>query len=194
MHKLCSEGFSFWKKPDRCWKSAHKSYIFLVLLPTCLWGFVPAVHTALLVLVYALRRLDGQVVSAAEASRLGIEPGSHSLDKMDIKAAGEDLVRGLVLLEGCLPGSHLNPALHHLVHYCDMVASVGVLRWFSMFAFERNNKKVKGLARNAKDPLACVANNIQIDIATRYIDMADCTHDHERPSVCELQKKCRHYT
>ena len=194
MDKLCSQGFSFWKKPDRCWKSAHKSYIFLVLLPTCLWGFVPAVHTALLVLVYALRRLDGQVVSVAEASRLGIEPGSHSLDKLDIKAAGDDLVRGLVLLEGCLPGSHLNPALHHLVHYSDMVANVGVLRWFSMFSFERNNKKVKGLARNGKDALACVANNIQIDIATRYIDVADSTHDQERPSVYKFAKRPRQYT
>ena len=194
MDKVCSKGFSFWKKTDRCWKSAHKSYIFLVLLPTCLRGFVPAVHKALLVLIYALRRLDGQVVSAAEASRLGIEPGSHCLDKMAIKEAGKALVLGLVLLEGCLPCSHLNPALHHLVHYSYMVTYVGALRWFSMFSFERNNKKVKNLARNGKDPLACVANNIQIDIATRYVDVADCTHDQERPSVCKPQKRSRHYT
>ena len=53
----------------------HKTYALMVILPTCLYGFVPAVHTALLVLVSALRRLGGQVFCLEESRRRGFIPG-----------------------------------------------------------------------------------------------------------------------
>ena len=77
-------------------KSAHKYYILMVLLPTCLHGFVPAVHTAILMLVYALRRLSGQAICIAEAVHLGIEPGSRVIKKSSVSHLSEASVRGLV--------------------------------------------------------------------------------------------------
>jgi hypothetical protein len=68
MDPVCFAGFSFIVKSDRCWKCVHQSYIVLVLLPTLLKDFVPAVHRALLVFVYALRRLCGQVLCSTNFS------------------------------------------------------------------------------------------------------------------------------
>ena len=79
----------------------------------------------------------------------------------------DELVRGLVLLEGSFPSDQLNPALPHLVHYPFIAHSFGVLAWLSMFGFERNNKRMKKLVRNTKTPDANLAKNIEMDIATR---------------------------
>ena len=187
MDKLCNKKESFWTKSytKHAPKCKHKMYILLVLLPTLLRGFVPAFHRALLTLVYALRLLDGQVISAAEARDRGVTLGSHVLKKSCIAHARTLLILGLVMIEGSFPISHLNPALHHLVHYADMVVLVGCLRWYSMYSFERNNKKVKGLARNGNHALSGVANNIQLDIGTKFDSLIKgdiC----EQYSVCEL--------
>ena len=75
MDTLCHRGHSFWTHSDRMWKCKHKHYALLVLVPTCLDGFVPEVHTALLVLLGALRRLGGQVYCLQEAQQRGFTPG-----------------------------------------------------------------------------------------------------------------------
>ena len=75
MDPLCYKGHSFWTHPDRAWKCKHKHYALLVILPTCLRGFVPEVHTALLMLTSALRHLGGQVICVEEARRRGTIPG-----------------------------------------------------------------------------------------------------------------------
>lgn len=75
MDPLSYAGHSFWTHPDRIWKCKHKHYAMLVILPTCLRGFVKEVHTALLMLTSALRRLGGQVICVEEARRRGIVPG-----------------------------------------------------------------------------------------------------------------------
>ena len=98
---------------------------------------VPAVRDALNVFVWALRQLDGQVYSLNRAREQGVLPGSHVLDKRLLKRIHKQLIRGLCLLEGCLPLSHLNPGLHHFVHYCQYAATHGLLRVYWMFAFER---------------------------------------------------------
>ena len=59
----------------------------------------------------------------------------------------KQLVEGLAMLEGCLPVSGLNPAMHHLVHYGELTAIHGLLRVFHMFGPERYNKHVKNLCR-----------------------------------------------
>ena len=188
MDKLCDAKDSFWMKSytKHASKCKHKDYIFLVLLPTLLHGFVPAVHRAILTLVFGLRLLDGQVVSAAEAVDIGVTLGSHVLKKTVVAHAKRLIILGLVMLEGSFPISHLNPCLHHLVHYADMVARIGCLRWYSMYSFERTNKKVKGLARNGNNALSGVANNIQLDIATKFSDVAAGDIDAKPPSICEL--------
>ena len=72
----CYGGHSFWTHSDRMWKAKHKRYVFLCILPTCLYGCaVPEVHTALLTLISALRRLAGQVICLAEARRRHLIPG-----------------------------------------------------------------------------------------------------------------------
>ena len=93
----------------------------MVILPVVLHGFVPALLNALLMVVHALRRLAGQVVSQDEAERIGAAPGARVLRKRDIAALKMELLFGLVLLEGCLPIAKLNPALHHLAHYASQV-------------------------------------------------------------------------
>ena len=76
MDPPCFGGHSFWTHSDRIWKCKHKRYVFLTLIPTCLYGcFVPEVHTALLMLISALRRLAGEVICLAEAKRRHFIPG-----------------------------------------------------------------------------------------------------------------------
>ena len=64
-----------------------------------------------------MRRLLGQVHSFDEAIRLGILPGSRSVDKAKIPRLGPEVLRGLVLLTGGLPIGHFNPGAHHFVHF-----------------------------------------------------------------------------
>ena len=61
--------------------------------------------------------------------------------------------KGVSLLEGNFPVDHLHPALKHLLHYGKQTGEAGLLDWFSMFVFERNNKKVKHWIKSASPPL-----------------------------------------
>ena len=78
-----------------------------------------------------------------------------------------DVGRGLVLLEGSFPVDHLNPGLKHLVHYGPQTGSRGLLDWFAMWSFERNNKRVKKMVKHAVRPLSSLANHIELDISTK---------------------------
>ena len=190
LDKLCRDGHSFWTHSDRMWKAAHKEYVLMVILPTCLHGFVPKVHTALLTIVEALRRLHGEVLSINEALRRGVEPGSSVLPACEqrVRMWGEQLLRGMILLEGTFPVAHINPASHHFVHYGGQTAKLGSLGWLSMKTFERNNKRIKGLVRNTNEPISTLANNIMLDIATRFISLSDRPDSEfsERPPFCLL--------
>ena len=126
--KLHRRGKSFWLKPKHCWKRKHKLTIFLVFLPTLLRDLVPEVHRAILKMVFALRRLDGLVISINEAKRIGVLPGSHVLPKGIIDSVTEDLILGIIMLEGCLPLTLLNTTLHHLLHFGEQTSANGCLR------------------------------------------------------------------
>ena len=93
--------------------------------------------------------------------------GSRVVDKTQIPTMTRDVIRGLVLLEGCFPVDYLNPGLQHLVHYGPQTQSVGVLDWFAMWSFERNNKRVKGMVKHAVQPLSSLANHVKLDIHMR---------------------------
>jgi hypothetical protein len=168
--KLCRAGHSFWTKTDRMWKASHKSFCLLVILPTCLRGYVKAVHMAILHVVDGLRRLDGQTVCALEAMSLGVDPGLV-VDKGEVVSAGKQLLKGLLFLEGAFPVSHLNPNSHHMVHYACETQRVGSLRWISMPSFERCNKRLKGLVRSTQHPETSLANTLQMDMATRFDEL-----------------------
>ena len=88
----------------------------------------PEIRKAFEKFVWALRRLDGQVHSFNNAEMHGILPGSRTIDKRDMSDIHKDLVCGLTMLEGCLPVSHLNPGLHHFVHYAAYTSTHG---WFT---------------------------------------------------------------
>ena len=79
MDPICWGGHSFWTHSDRAWKCKHKVYSLLVILPTCLRGFVPEVHTALLMMTSALRQLGGQALCVEEARKRGIVPGFSAI-------------------------------------------------------------------------------------------------------------------
>ena len=167
-----------------------------VILATCLRDKVPAVHRALLKLIFALRRLDGQVVSQSEAERMRIEPGMHVLDRRSLTEIHMDIIIGLVMLEGSLPACHLNPLLHRFVHYATKTAMVGCLRWFSMYAFERYNKKIKNLVRNPCAPLPCIATGIQLNISARFLSHAHNIGEDNSQDVhfsCRLSGKPKVY-
>lgn len=117
------------------------------ILPTQLRGHVPALREALCVFVWVIRRLCGQVHSYEMAQVLGILPGSRTLDKTILPKVHNDLILGLSLLEGCLPVSHLNPGMHHFVHYAEYSQTHGLLRLFWMYYFERCVQKVGSWVR-----------------------------------------------
>ena len=75
MDPLSYRDHSFWTHSDRVSKCKHKAYALLVIMPTCLDGFIPEIHTALLMTVSALRHLGGQVYCFDEARRRGFVPG-----------------------------------------------------------------------------------------------------------------------
>ena len=62
---------------------------------------------------------------------------------------------------------HLNPGLKHTVHYGRETQRKGCLDWFTMFCFERNNKRVKKMVKSTSYPVVSLANNVQADIISR---------------------------
>lgn len=123
---------------------------------------------ALLYITDALKRLEGQYVSIAEAKRLGFSDKSY-IDEEKIKDWGKQLVLGLVMLEGSFPVGHLNPAMHAFVHV--ETARVGSAVWTSMSVFERSNKRMKAMVRSNEHPETSLANDIRDDIAERAADV-----------------------
>ena len=107
------------------------------ILLTQIRDLKPEIRKALKRFVWALRRLDGQVHSYSNAELHGILSGSRTIDKREIADIHSDLVCGLCMLEGCLPASHLNPGLHHFVHYGTYTLTHGCLREYWMMCFER---------------------------------------------------------
>ena len=159
-----------------------------VVLPTVLRGFVPAVHRAILTLIFALRQLDGQVYSYDDAKALGVRPGSHCIVTADLTSIHKQLLTGLSLLEGCIPVIQLKPSLHHFVHHAEHTLMFGALRWFWMYGFERYNKFVKDNCRNTRYPRASVANALNLNAAARYQDFKANEFDAGvRQDILELQ-------
>ena len=134
---LYYRGCSFWKKPSRMWKSRRKYRLLLFFLPVLIRDVVPHIRQAIVLLACALRRLEGQVCSLEAAKDLGILPGSRHIKNSEIDEMNGDLVRALVLLEGCMPIDHLIPSTHHFVHYAEYTKTHGILRAYWMMAFER---------------------------------------------------------
>ena len=78
--------------------------------------------------------------------------------------------------------SHLNPGLHHLVHFAQYTRTHGCLRSFWMMFFERYNKHIKNLVRDPSNPEAHLANSVSADVAARFMngivgDQYDITKD-----------------
>ena len=67
------------------------------ILATQLRDRLPRLRVALFKVIWALRRLDGQVHSYEEAKELGILAGSHTLDPAEIEQIHVDLIIGLRL-------------------------------------------------------------------------------------------------
>ena len=63
-----------------------------------------------------------------------------------------------------------------------------------MFAFERYNKRIKGLCRNPHYPLESLATSCRLDIATRYATFAAHRRVNESVSACLLRGKSHFYT
>ena len=101
-------------------------------------------------------------------SNLDCQTGSRVLDQRQTPALSRRVVKGIVLLEGSFPVDHLNPALKHVIHYGPQTGDAGVLDWVSMFVFERNNKRVKGMVKHTVQTLSSLANHVEADILSRH--------------------------
>ena len=177
VERLYYKGYSFWKRPSRMWKMRRKLRLLYYILPTQIRDQVPLVRHALNTFVWAMRRLEGgeryfcvlyrnkyfinthihttctgQVHSWNTCIKMGISPGSFCVNKDEAQACHMGIIRGLVLFEGVLPLSHLNPGMHHFVHYAQYTLTHGSLRAFWMMGFERYNKYLKSLVRNNQHP------------------------------------------
>ena len=137
MEPLYYNGASVWSKPNRMWKSRRKFRLLYFILPTQLRGKVPMLHRALVQFVWGMRQLDGQVYSYEKAWALNILPGSRAVRRDDVDDMQRAVICGLVLFNGCLPQSHLNPGLKHFVHYGTATKTHSILRILWMTAFER---------------------------------------------------------
>ena len=61
MERLYYRGASCWTRPNRMWKARRKFRLLWYILVPQLRGLLPAVHNALNLFVWAVRRLEGQV-------------------------------------------------------------------------------------------------------------------------------------
>jgi len=137
MERLFYKGKSVWTNPTCMWKCSRKFRLLYYILPTQLRGKVPIVHNALLMFIWGMRQLDGQVHCYEMAKRLNILPGSRSVPRAKLHDMERALICGLSLLNGCFPVSHLNPGLKHFVHYAASTRTHGILRILWMAGFER---------------------------------------------------------
>ena len=69
---------------------------------------------------------------------------------------------------GCSPIDLEPPGGHAVTHYGDVSREFGALLWYMMMGFERYNKKLKALVRNATHPLASLKFSLLRD--------AGCSH------------------
>ena len=171
---LCVDGESFWQKPGRMWKARRKFRLLLFILPTQLRDQVPALRDALLLFVWSLRRLTGQVCSYDVATHeLGILPGSRYVVKKLVKTIQRELVKALGLLEGCQPIDYLKPIRHHFAHYgeCTLIFALLIILW--MMVFERYNKYLKQHVRNAQHPQINLAHTTSQTDTANYFELAE---------------------
>ena len=90
---------------------------------------------------------------------------------------------------------HLNPGLKHTVHYVRETEKKGCLDWFSMFSFERNNKRVKSMVKSTSCPVGSLANNLQSDIISRidvFTDKSPSDFQCEEPITLTVPIKGYH--
>ena len=176
--RLEYDNASFWLKPSRLWKTTRKIVLFLYVLSSQLRDKLPRLRTAIHMLTRALRKLDGQVHSYEDAVNQDILPGSRTVDPSEMAAIHRDIIIGLCLLEGSLPVKHLHPALHHIAHFAQYTLTHGCLRILWMMFFERYNKYLKNLVRDASHPEAHLANSVTKDVSARYMKLVvDRNHE-----------------
>ena len=148
----------------------------------------------------------GQVHSWNMCRRLRVSPRSFCVDKGYVRACHVGIIRALVMLEGVLPPSQLNPGMHHFVHYAQYTLTHGSLRLFWMMGFERFNKYLKNLVRNNQHPevgamcasvcvVLCIfddmyvrqrhlANAATLNAASAYLTMTGKREIHYATSCC----------
>lgn len=181
------------------WKARRKYRLAFFLLPTQLRDKVPTFRHAFNLFAWAIRRLLGQAHSYDEAKEMNVLPGSVTLDPSILDDVQRDLTTGLALMEGSLPLSHLNPALHHFVHYVEYAMTHGIPVWYWMMGFERNNKHMKGLVKNPHYPDMSLAKATLLDVSARFVNVRDNNEDlrgqrlPRQPHQCRLHGRSRAY-
>ena len=175
---LYYKGCSSWKKPGHMWKARRKFRLLFFILPTQLRDQVPKFRNALLLFVWSIRRLIGQVHCYEYATKvLRILPGSPTVVKALITTIQRDLVRSLCLIEGCTPIDHLKPVMHHYVHYGGSTKLLSILTILWMMGFERYNKYLKNHVRNVHHPDINLAHTTSQTDTANYFELLEDMRD-----------------
>ena len=185
MEPLYYKGCSFWMKPGHMWKARRKYRLLFFILLTQLRDQVPRFRNALLLFVWSIRRLMGQVHSFEYATKvLGVLPGSPTVVKALIMSIHRDLVRSLALFEGCTPIDHLKPVMHHFSHYAEFTGILTILIILWMMSFERYNKYLKNHVRNAQHPDINLAHTTSQTDTANYFELLE--------DMCDLPDNLYH--
>lgn len=180
---LCYDGQSFWTSPGHMWKARRKYRLLLFILVTQLRDQIPTFRDALMLFVWALRRLVGQVCSYEFAVHtLGILPGSPFLYKKFLLKIHRDMARALSLLEGVMPIDYIKPIQHHFIHYPRQTIKFTLMEILWMMAFERYNKYLKEHVRNSQHPEINLANTTSQTDTANYFSLLGEEDQYDLPA------------
>ena len=180
---LYYDGASFWTSPGHMWKARRKYRLLLFVMVTQLRDQTPMFRDALMLFVWALRRLVGQVCSYEVATRdLGILPGSQFLFKKLLPIIRRHMVQSLSLFEGCMPIDYIKPIQHHFVHYPDDTIIFALIKILWMMGFERYNKFLKEHVRNPQHPEINLAHSTSQTATADYFSMLGEDDKYDLPS------------
>ena len=84
----------------RSWRAADRILALLVILPTVLRDYLPALRAGIRKFVWGLRILRGRCINGAEAYEFGVTAGSTPLTPADIDKADPLIIEGLSMIDG----------------------------------------------------------------------------------------------
>ena len=139
MLAFCSTHKGILEDSSSCWRMTSRMQVFK-LLPVLFLDTIPALHSALSKLVYAIQLLTGRVITERTRRDRGFKTCFHHVGPADVNKSKllmpESLSEYAKLTSTDTQKSHL----HHFCHYPRSVGIFGHLEGYTMLGDERRNK------------------------------------------------------